>query len=134
MANSMTKKQVEELNNRCKNGWKFDVTYFIYHQEKTFIKRIKLESEGYLEFRIYYNNQNQIAFHISKFSYIQDKACATTEGLGKITVIDNTKYTRKNINNIIIVTARLTDEELLKINSETKVSEGGGLFLSSNEF
>lgn len=118
MTNSMTKKQVEELNNRCKNSWRFDVLYFVYHTEKTFIKRIKLENDGYLEFRIYYNSENQVALHISKFSYIQDKACATTEGLGKITVIDNTKYTRKNINNLIIVTARLTDEELLKINSE----------------
>ena len=118
MANSMTKKQVEELNIRCKNDWKFDVTYFVYHTEKTFIKRIKLQSEGYLEFRIYYNSENQVALHISKFTYTSDKACATTEGLGKIIVIDNTKYTRKNINNLIIVTARLTDEELLKINSE----------------
>ena len=134
MANSMTKKQVEELNNRCKNGWKFDVTYFIYHTEKTFIKRIKLENEGYLEFRIYYNKENQVALHISKYTYTREKVCATTEGLGKITIIDNTKFTRKNINNLIIVTARLTDEKLLKINSETKVSEGGGLFLSSNEF
>ena len=134
MANSMTKKQVEELNNRCKNGWMFDVPYFIYHQEKTFIKRIKQQNEGYLEFRIYYNSNNQVSLYISKFTYTSDKACATSEGVGKITVIDNTKYTRKNINNIIIVTARLTDEELLKINSETKVSEGGGLFLSSNEF
>ena len=118
MANSMTKKQVEELNNRCKNGWKFDVIYFIYHQEKTFIKKIKQDNERYLEFRIYYNSENQIALHISKYTYTNDKACATTEGLGKITVIDNTKYTRKNINNLIIVTARLTDEELLKISKE----------------
>lgn len=118
MANSMTKKQVEELNNRCKNGWKFDVIYFVYHQEKTFIKRIKLQNEGYLEFRIYYNNENQVALHISKFIYTQDKTCATTEGLGKIIIIDNTKYARKNINNLIIVTARLTDEKLLQINEE----------------
>ena len=120
MANSMTKKQVEELNNRCKNGWKFDITYFIYHQEKTFIKRIKQQNEGYLEFRIYYNSENQVALHISKFIYTSDKACATSEGLGKITAIDNTKYIRKNINNLIIVTARLTDEKLLKLDKETK--------------
>lgn len=134
MANSMTKKQVEELNNRCKNCWKFDVTYFVYHTEKTFIKRIKLQNEGYLEFIIYYNSNNQVSLHISKFTYLEGQSCSSTQGLGKITIIDNTKYARKNINNLIIITARLTDEELLKINSETKVSESGGLFLSSNEF
>ena len=122
MANSITKKQIQELNNRCKNGWKFDIVYFVYYTEKTFIKKIKQNNEGYLEFRIYYNNENQVALHISKFTYISDKTCATTEGLGKITIIDNTKYARKNINNLIIITARLTDEELLKINSEIKES------------
>lgn len=134
MANSMTKKQVEELNNRCKNGWKFDVTYFIYHTEKTFIKRIKLQNEGYLEFRIYYNSNNQVSLHISKFTYLEGQSCSSTQGLGKISILNETRYSRKNVNNLIIVTARLTDEKLLKINSETKVSEGGGLFLSSNEF
>lgn len=131
---TMTKKQIEEINNKCKNGWKFDVVYFVYHEEKTFIKKIKQNDEYYLEFRLYYNSQNQISLHISKYEYSKDKKTATTKGMGKDSILEETKYSRKNINNLIIITQRLTDEELLKINAETKVSSGYGLILQSEEF
>lgn len=131
---TMTKKQIEEINNKCKNGWEFDVVYFVYHEEKTFIKKIKQKDEYYLEFRLHYNSQNQISLHISKYEYSKDKTTATTEGMGKETMLNETKYSRRNVNNLIIITQRLTDEELLKINAETKVSSGYGLILQSEEF
>lgn len=123
MADLITKKQIEELNSRCKNGWELDVSYLLYHQEKTFIKIIKLENEGYLEFRIYYNREKQVALHIRKFTYKDNESCATTEGLGKVAIVNETKYSKKKVNNLIMVTGRLTVEELLKIDKETKVLE-----------
>ena len=112
MSNKITIKQINDLNSRCKNNWEFDIGYFVTHQEKTFIKRIKVDDEGYLKFKLCYNSQNQIALNIIKYKYIP-----SMEELIKTKLVDNTKYTRKNINNLIIVTARFTDEELLKINS-----------------
>ena len=36
----ITKTQLENINNRCRNDWRFDVQYFMYHSEKTLIKQI----------------------------------------------------------------------------------------------
>lgn len=117
MSNKITIKQINDLNSRCKNNWEFDIGYFATHQEKTFIKRIKVDDEGYLKFKLYYNSQNQIALNIIKYKYMPTMQHTTMEELIKTNLVDKTKYTRKNVNNLIIVTSRLTDEELLKINS-----------------
>lgn len=131
---SMNKKQIQEINNKCSNNWKFDIPYFVYHSEKTLIKKLKVDDTGYLEFRLYYNNENQITLHISKFEYARDGETLTTEGLGKITTLDLKRHKRRIFNNLIAFTDKLTDDELLKINAETKVSEGYGLILQSKNF
>lgn len=131
---SMSKKQIQQINNKCSNNWNFDIPYFVYHSEKTLIKKLKVDDTGYLEFRIYYNSQNQVTLHISKFEYARDGETATTEGLGKITTLDLKKHKRRIFNNLIAFTDKLTDDELLKINAETKVSAGYGLILQSKDF
>ncbi len=133
MANSMTKKQIQDINNKCKNNWKFDVVYFVYHEGKTLIKKFKQDEAGYLECRLCYNSENQIIVHISKFMYAKDKETATSEELGKITILDETRYSRRNINNLIMVTSRLTDDELLKINAETEVNTSNGVVLKNTD-
>ncbi len=129
----MTQKQIQEIDNKCKNNWKFDVTYFKFHQEKTLIKRIKIDDESYLEFKLNYNSKNQIYLHISKFYTQKHIGTATSEGMGKSKVLEETMYKRKGINNLIIKTSSLTDEELLKINAETKVIDNG-IFVPSPTF
>lgn len=114
MANSMTKKQIQDINSKCKNNWKFDVVYFVYHEGKTLIKKFKQDNEGYLECRLCYNSENQIILQVSKFIYAKDKEVATAEGLGKTKILDETRYSRRNINNLIMATSRLTDDELQK--------------------
>lgn len=130
----MTQQQVQEINNKCKNNWVFDTTYYMYHQEKTLIKRIKIDDESYLEFKLNYNSKNQIYLHISKFYTQKHIGTATSEGLGKSKVLEETSYKRRGINNLIIKTQTLTDDELLKINSETKVNSGYGIIMPSKEF
>ena len=130
----MTRKQIQEINNKCYNDWKFDTHYFVYHSEKTLIKKLKVDDTGYLEFRLYYNNQNQIALHICKFEYDRDEKIATTEGLGKITTLDVKQHKRRIFNNLIAFTDKLTDDELLQINAETKTSSASGLILQSKDF
>lgn len=131
---SMSKKQIQEINNKCSNNWNFDISYFVYHSEKTLIKKLKVDDTGYLEFRLYYNNENQIALHISKFEYDRDGKTATIEGLGKITTLDLKKHKRRIFNNLIAFTDKLTDDELLQINAETKTSSASGLILQSKDF
>ncbi len=130
----MTQQQVQDINNKCKNNWKFDVMYFKFHQEKELIKRINIDDESYLEFNLGYNSQNQIQLRISKFYTQKHIGTATSEGIGKSKVLEETSYKRKGINNLIIKTQSLTDEELLKINTETKVDSGYGIIMPSQVF
>ena len=129
----MTQQQVQEINDKCKNNWEFNTTYYVYHQEKTLIKRIIIDDESYLEFNLGYNSKNQIQLHISKYYTQKHIGTATSEGLGKSKVLEETSYKRKGINNLIIKTQNLTDDELLKINAETKVINNG-IFVPSSEF
>lgn len=130
----ITAKQEQEINNKCKNDWKLDTEFYLNYNEKTLIKQVRTDDEHYLEFALRYNHQKQISLHISNFEHKKGENFSSTHGIGKWTILDNTKYSRKNINNLIMITSRLTDEELLKINAETKVSESDGLFLQSEEF
>ena len=129
----MTQQQEQEINDKCKNNWEFNTTYYVYHQEKTLIKRIIIDDESYLEFTLGYNSQNQIQLRISKFYTQKHIGTAISEGLGKSKVLEETSYKRKGINNLIIKTQNLTDDELLKINAETKVINNG-IFVPSSEF
>ena len=131
---SMKKKQIQEIDNKCSNNWSFDIPYFVYHSEKTLIKKLKIDDTGYFEFRLYYNNQNQVTLHISKFEYARDGETATSEGLGKHKILDERQHKRRIFNNLITYTDKLTDEELLKINAQTKVSSASGLILQSKDF
>ncbi len=120
MATSMTKKQIEEINHKCSNNWKFDVIYFVYHEGKTLIKKLKVDNIGYFEFKLYYNNQNQITLNIRKYYYKETERIAVTNNAGKNIVLDKTELKRKSLKNLIEITAKLTDEELLKMNAETE--------------
>lgn len=130
----MTKEQIISLNNLCSNDWKLDVQYYIFHNEKTLVKQINIDNENYLEFAIRYNYKNQILLHISKFYHKKDENFASTSGLGKSIILNETSSKRKNVNNLIKFTKNLTDEKLLDINNNTSVSQGSGLIFESEDF
>ncbi len=117
----LTREQIETINSKCKNGWGLDIQYFIFHTEKTLKKIIELDTEHYLEFRLDYNYNNQITLFINKFYHKTNDNFATSSGLGKKKILEETPATRKNINRLIELTEKLTDDELMKINNETDV-------------
>lgn len=125
--------QIQKINNQCNNNWILDVEYYIYHNEKTLIKQIKLNDESYLEFTLRYNYKNQILLHINKFYYEKNRYFATSSGLGKRKIIDETVQKRKNIKNLIEYTKILNDNELLEINKNTQVTKSS-LIIASEEF
>lgn len=129
----ITKQQIENINKKCMNDWRLDVEYYLFHNEKTLIKHIKLDNEHYLEFALRYNYKNQISLHISKFHHRQGDYFASSEGLGKSKILDETQATRKNINTLIEFTNRLTDDECMQINAETQVTKSC-IFVASEEF
>ena len=58
---------------------------------------------------------------------------ASSKGLGKSRILDETQVTRKNINNLITFTENLTDNECIRINAETQVTKSC-IFVASEEF
>lgn len=82
MAN-ITQQQLQKINNMCSNEWMLDLQYLIYHKEKTLIKRIRLDEEHYLEYRLGYNSQNLIYLHISKFYHKPEDTFASTSRYGE---------------------------------------------------
>lgn len=131
---NITNELINDINNKCKNDWKLDISYYIFHKEKTLIKRIKLDEQNYLEFALRYNRQNQVSLHISKFYQEKGDNYASTSGMGKIEILDITQFKRKNINNLISFTNDLDDEKLLEINEKAKTANGYGLIMKSEDF
>lgn len=129
----MTKTQVENVNQKCSNDWRFNVQYYIFHNEKTLIKQIKLDNENYLEFSLDFNYENQISLRINKFYHKTGEYFATSSGLGKSKILNEIPATRKSINKLIEYTEKLTDETLMKINEETSVIKSG-IFVESEDF
>lgn len=130
----ITREQINAVNSKCSNGWQLDVPYYVYHNEKTLIKQIKLDENNYLEFALRYNYKNQISLHISKFFKETGKEYASTNGMGKNKVLEETPAKRKSVNNLIAFTEKLTDTKLLDINKNTKVATGYGLIMTSEDF
>lgn len=131
---SITRQQVDSINNKCSNNWELDVQYYLMHNDKALIKQIAIDEEHYLEFCIRYNYNNQVTLHISKYYHKKGEYFSTSHGLGKSKTLDETQAPRKNINKLIDFTRKLTDTELLEINKNTKVSSGNGLVLPSEDF
>lgn len=129
----ITREQIEKVNSSCKNGWELDLRYFLYHSEKTLKKIIELDTEHYLEFKLDYNYKNQIGLYINKFYHKTNDAFATSNGLGKKRILDETQAPRKNINKLIEYTKTLDNETLLNINSEIEVTKSP-IFIASEEF
>ena len=130
---NITREQIQKINNRCKNDWSLDIQYYLFHNQKTLIKHIALNEEYYIQFKLNYNYKNQITLYFNKFHHKEGDYFATSSGLGKSKIIDEKQTTRKNINNLIELTEKLTDDELMLINSQTEVTKSP-IFVASEEF
>lgn len=116
----ISKEQIQKINEKCKNEWKLNIQYLIFHNEKQLYKTIELDQEHYLQFELGYDWQNQIILRISKYYHKKGDSFATSNGLGKKKILSESQN-RRNINNLIEYTFQFTDEELINVNSETEV-------------
>lgn len=128
----ISKEQIQKINEKCKNNWKIDMQYLIFHNEKQLYKTLELDQEHYLQFELGYDSNNQIILRISKYHHKQGDTFSTSNGLGKKKILSDTQN-RKNINALIEYTSKFTDEKLLTINSHTEVIQSS-VILASDSF
>lgn len=130
---TITKEQVQKINNSCSNDWKLDIEYYLYHSEKQLVKHIDLDNEHYLKFSLHYNSRNQIVLHISKYEHKPNDYFASSSGMGKCTVLDPIQVKRKIFNNLVDYTKQLNNSCLMQINEDTPVIKDG-IFQPSEDF
>lgn len=132
---SISKEQILKINNSCSNDWRLDTQYYLLHGEKRLVKHIELDKDGdYLEFALYYNYENQITLHISKYNHEKGTNYASTQGMGKKKTLEETRFKRKTTNNLIYYTQKLDNDILMEINKATPVASGYGMIVESEEF
>lgn len=118
----LMKKDVERYNEGCKNGFKFDIQYYLYHNEKTIVKDIKLDEEHFVRAHItFYNkyeNYRQVGYYInvniSKWYHKKDDNFASSSGLGVNIKINDNIYQKKSFKEIQKASENLTDDYIIE--------------------
>ena len=128
---SISREQLQKINNQCFNDWELDLHYYLMYGEKKLQKRIELDDTHYLRFTLYFNYKNMINLNWNKTKI--EGNFGVSEGLGKDKLLDNTQYTRKSVNKLIELTKILDDKTLLEYNETTGVSHNF-MFVDSPSF
>lgn len=112
---ALTSEEIQAIHSKCSNDWRLNRELYIFHQEKALIKQIDIDKENYTEFTIRYNSKRQIILTISRYYHKQNEKLAVTSGAYKRIMLEETPVKRKNINNLIAFTEKLTEEKLLEL-------------------
>lgn len=131
---SIKKEQILKINNACSNDWELDTFYYLSYGEKTLIKRIELNEESYLHFKLEYNSSNQIKIRIDKYNIDKATGFGVSQGQGKHKILVEIQAKRKNINSLIELTHELDNNKLMEINQSVSISNGYGMIEESEIF
>lgn len=133
----IAKKTVDGINAKCGNGYQFDLQFFFLRNgtEKRLFKRVPT-SNGYISYSLYITDDmvrttNEYGCTYNKYTglkkimahksiWVQEKDCATSNGLGQFVDLKLPKLTKFNMN-ALCEASRLMDEEKVfgKYKSET---------------
>jgi len=119
----LLRKDVEKWNSECSNGFKFDIQYFIFHNEKTLEKDIVLDDENFLKahlsFYAKYENFKEVGYYInlnvSKYYHKKGDNFSSSNGLGVNLQINDTIYTKRSFKELQKATATITDDVILAL-------------------
>lgn len=121
MAN-ITKAEVEKINGKCKNDWKFDTYYFMLHSgEKTLSKKIDIDETHFLKCQLYFSERYErfekvgleITLHIAYFTHTGGDF-ASSSGLGIFRTI-NYEKPRRSFADLEKLTEIIDDQYILDI-------------------
>lgn len=121
MAN-ITKAEVEKINGKCKNDWKFDTYYFMLHSgEKMLSKKIDIDETHFLKCQLYFSERYErfrkvgleITLHIGYFTHTGGDF-ASGSGLGLFRTIPYEKP-RRSFADLEKLTKIINDQYILDI-------------------
>lgn len=133
----LLKKDVEKWNSECKNDFKFDVEYYIFHNEKTVEKIIELDKEHYLKTHIMYYDKREnfkwigyyINVNISKWYHKEGENFASSNGLGISLALNDIIYKKRSFKELQKATELINTELIMSIYNKDiageKVLENG---------
>ena len=118
----ITKDQVNKLNSKLVNGWKFNLKSFLMHQgEKSIVKTIDIDERKFIKASLYFNERYnryekaiEINLNISLWTRAGDMA--TSEGLGLFRAIPYNKP-RKSYADLEKLSAVIDDAYIMDIYS-----------------
>lgn len=125
----LLKSDVEKWEKDCKNDFKFDIRYYLYHNEKTLTKRINLDDKTYLEVHLMfynkYENYRQVGYYIniniSKY-YIEGEM-AVSHGLGISYKLNETVYQKRSFKELQKATAYINNDLVMSIYNQDNASK-----------
>ena len=119
---SITRAEVEKINGKLANGWKFDIHHFLMHSgEKTVCRTINLDDTHYIQASLWYSETYknfrrdglEITLHMARFTRTGN-GMATSSGLGLFRRIPYEK-SRKSFANLEKLTAVIDDKYIMDI-------------------
>lgn len=126
----LLKSDIEKWEKDCKNGFKFDIRYYLYHNEKTLIKRIKLDDKTYLEVHLMfynnYENYRQVGYYInvniSKWN-IEENGMATSQGLGISYKLNDEIYQKRSFKELQRATEHINNDLIMSIYNQDNTNK-----------
>lgn len=128
----ITREQVEKINSGCNNGFGLDLRHFLFHNEKTLSKKIRIADNQYIEARIlFYDKWNRETrktdniptIHLSRWT-VDTNGTGTSYGLGYWVRLQEA-LPRKNMKVLQEITNQFDDSAVLELynkESNTKVN------------
>ncbi len=98
----ITREQYNKWNGQAKNGFTFDLEYYLNWGEKTLIKDIPMEDGGYIRFKLWYTDEyetitneygckwnKRTGKHLPMMKIEKLRLCSTSKMYQVITIKDN---------------------------------------------
>ena len=119
---TITKEQVAKMNSGLRNGFVFDVRYYLTHSgEKTAVLRVPIDAQRFLEAHLWFEDESRakstvvtakIVLHISL--YRKTGTDATSAGLGLFSTISS-GHKRKMFSKLQEASERITPDYIVNI-------------------
>ena len=116
----ITKEQVNKLNSKLANNWKFNLKSFLMHQgEKSIVKMIDIDDQHFIRASLYFDEsyrtfEKKIEINLNISLWTRTGDMATSEGLGLFRTIPYNKP-RKSYADLEKLSAVIDDAYIMDI-------------------